>query len=216
MGEKRYLLKMALTAATFSILMQGCHTPYTQSPVAVNFKKTEQHKLQAAAHWQVIAKDLARSIRCDSPVYIELPQGASAFDRSFHAMLTTELVKRGIEVVKNRQNAVNVIRYDTQLIYFTRPKRWERAGVLAALGAGVYLLRNANPGQIAGATVAAFEAANIYNSKFTSTPHGEFIINLRVDEGDKIRDSHTKIYYIVDTDGELYVPQTANIIELES
>jgi hypothetical protein len=52
-----------VAALLFLPLFAGCATPYSEAPLATNFPTSKQQKLQAAAHWNVIAGDVASRFR---------------------------------------------------------------------------------------------------------------------------------------------------------
>lgn len=49
-----------ISAIVGSLVLTGCAAPYTETPLATNFPTSKQPKLQAAAHWNVIANDVAK------------------------------------------------------------------------------------------------------------------------------------------------------------
>ena len=61
---KSALLRPALPglALCASLFLTACTTPYSEAPVATNFPSSKQHKLQAGAHWNVIANDAASTL----------------------------------------------------------------------------------------------------------------------------------------------------------
>ncbi|GEM_PF-6197790 len=214
------MIKLLLFTAL--IFFTGCLTPYSQSPIAVNFKTTEQPKLQAAAHWNIIAKDISKELTTyrKTPIYIESSNQKTTFDNLFVKMLKSSMVQRGATIVTDKKYAKAVMRVDTKKVYFTRKLTHpRRVGVLAGLGAGVFLLRNANAGQIAAASVLALEGVNYYESRFDSIPHSELVIHIDIFDDKKVLDSLTKVYYVVDKDSRLYTVKKPKklppVIEIE-
>ena len=49
-------------ALALAAILAGCATPYGEAPLAANFPTGKQPKLQAAAHWNVIAYDVAQQL----------------------------------------------------------------------------------------------------------------------------------------------------------
>ena len=112
---KPALLRPALPglALCASRLLSACTTPYSEAPVATNFPTSKQHKLQAGAHWDAIAKDaattLVTSLRlgkgciaaypdCNQLV-LRPPREVTPFSRAFHTLLTTSLVNQGVQMI---------------------------------------------------------------------------------------------------------------------
>lgn len=111
---KPALLRPALPglALCASLFLTACTTPYSEAPVATNFPSSKQHKLQAGAHWNVIANDaastLVSSIRlgkgciaaypdCNRLV-LRPPKEPTAFAQGFHTLLATALVNQGVQL----------------------------------------------------------------------------------------------------------------------
>jgi hypothetical protein len=191
--------------------LSGCFTPYSQSPVATNFKTTYQKKLQAAAHWNVIADDIANNISKHVSKYTSLyikKENNTTFNDTFYEMLTSKLVQRGYKIKRNENSADAVLDINSKSIYFTRKlSKYNRVGTLVAIGSGVYLASVATGPQIAVAGVFGAEAYNIYNSKFDSIPHRELVLNINVYNKNDYLYSLTRTYYIVDKDNKLYKPK---------
>lgn len=111
---KPALLRPALPgfALCASLLLSACTTPYSEAPVATNFPTSKQHKLQAGAHWDAIARDaaatLVTSLRLGkgciaaypdcSQLTLRPPKEPTEFARGFHTLLTTALVNQGVQV----------------------------------------------------------------------------------------------------------------------
>lgn len=91
-------------AMVIAAMLAGCATPYSEAPLATNFPTTKQEKMQAAAHWNVIAKDVAAQISLklaeQRPLHVAQPTGKSAFERAFANQLISSLVADGQTVMK--------------------------------------------------------------------------------------------------------------------
>lgn len=111
---KSALLRPALPglALCASLFLTACTTPYSEAPVATNFPSSKQHKLQAGAHWNVIANDaastLVSSIRLGKGciaaypdchrLVLRPPKEPTAFAQGFHTLLATALVNQGVQL----------------------------------------------------------------------------------------------------------------------
>ena len=119
---KSALLRPALPglALCASLFLTACTTPYSEAPVATNFPSSKQHKLQAGAHWNVIANDaastLVSSIRlgkgciaaypdCNRLV-LRPPKEPTAFAQGFHTLLATALVNQGVQLAPDAASAM--------------------------------------------------------------------------------------------------------------
>lgn len=95
------------TGATIAgaLMMAGCAAPYSEAPLATNFPTTSQEKLQAAAHWDAVATDLAKEILTALPtpltgnLYVSARQ-ESPFTQAMKEQLTTAMVRSGYPVAK--------------------------------------------------------------------------------------------------------------------
>ncbi|BDT60425.1 hypothetical protein MasN3_39190 [Massilia varians] len=139
----RFRAGLALCGA---LLMAGCAIPYSPAPVATNFPSTQQAKLQAAAHWGVIARhmagQLAPSLKVNAkrPLYVSAQQ-SSAFAQGVSSHLVTALVNEGYIVVKVPDANTLRIEPDTQVVAFSAKRpQYEFAGERSLLVAGAWVL----------------------------------------------------------------------------
>lgn len=216
-------LAMSLAVATL-ILGGGCTTPYSEAPVAVNFKTTEQDKLQAAQHWNVVATDIAAAVAKNTGKYRAVslaPAPNSSFGRAFHELLLTRLVAAGVPLVKTGAAADAVLAIDTQLLEFRadRPVRTD-VGLLTALTAGVWAVQAWGPegawatSQVLGgatALAATADALSWWRSKYPhgGTPQSELIVNASLTEGERYVARASSVYYLADVDAALYATAPA-------
>ena len=67
-----------LSALVITAMIAGCATPYSEAPLATNFPSSKQPKLQAAAHWNAIAGDVAKQLadhlKDRQPLYVNRAQ----------------------------------------------------------------------------------------------------------------------------------------------
>ncbi len=205
-----------------TLAVTGCATPYSEAPVAINFPTSNQKKLQAASHWNVIAVDvsghltetMAAKLQSGQPLYVESAQ-ATPFNRAVVNQLISSLVSAGYVVAKTSTGAVRVD-VDTQVVEFSPGRSQSQyAGLPTALTAGVWALAATHPTG-AGAATALIVGADAY-SWFKSenasgeTPKTEIIINVSVSNADRYLARSTNVYYVTDTDKQLYeAVQTKN------
>jgi len=199
-------------AMVFAAMLAGCATPYSEAPLATNFPTTKQEKVQAAAHWNAIAKDVANQVSSKladkRPLHVIQPAGKSAFERAFSNQLISSLVASGHAVMKQPAGALNV-EVDTQVVGFSpnRPQ-YHHAGTATALMTGVWALHvgEATAGAALYATVAAADAYTWFRSEFATgeTPKTEIIVTTSVSDGNQYLSRSTSIYYVADSDKALY------------
>lgn len=207
-------MKVQTTGAAMFIaaMLAGCATPYSEAPLATNFPTTKQEKVQAAAHWNVIAKDVANQISSKlvekHPLHVIQSVGKSAFERAFSNQLVSSLVANGNIVVKQPAGALSV-EVDTQVVGFSsnRPQ-YRHSGTATALMTGVWALHvgEATAGAVLASAVVAADAYSWFRAEFATgdTPQTEIIVTTSVSDGNQYLSRNTSVYYVADSDKALY------------
>lgn len=212
-------MKNTLAAAAAAILLTGaCATPYSPAPLATNFETSKQHKLQAASHWNTIARDVADKLSARLPagskLFINQQTDASPFERAFSAQLATSLVDSGHLVMRSPEGAMRV-GVDTQAVPFSADRpQYRHAGSATVLGAGIWALYDIveyasnGPAKAALATVAVADAYHWFQSEFASgaTPSMEIIVNTSITDATRYIARTTSAYYVANADQRLYLP----------
>lgn len=199
-------------ALAASALVAACATPYSETPVATNFPTSNQPKLQAAAHWNVIAGDVAKQISTSlkerRPLFVNQTTVKTEFDRAFSNQLISALVADGFTVQKMPAGALSVD-VDTQPVHFTanRPQ-YHHTGTATTLTAGIWALHQAEAtaGAVLVASVASADAYSWFRSEFATgaTPQTEIIVTTSVTDASQYLARNTSVYYVADTDRRLY------------
>ncbi|NCC25672.1 MAG: hypothetical protein EOM25_10840 [Deltaproteobacteria bacterium] len=158
-----------VAAASFTI---GCAN---QVPHPVTYEYSEQQKMQAAYHWDLLAKDVAEDIhqafmtKIGSVHSIYLAQNTSTqFNKAFYELLSEALIDRGM-TIKLRQDGSMHIEYNVQMLY--HPERNNQMS---------------------------------HGWRQTSMPHREVIVTASVIDGNICLAKVNSIYYINDLDQEMY------------
>ncbi|MCK5720332.1 MAG: membrane lipoprotein lipid attachment site-containing protein [Thiomargarita sp.] len=124
-------MKKILVTIISILLLAGC-SGYKSLPTAVSYPDTSQRKMQAAHHWDVLAKDLAQRIK--KTLYISFPdmtvkpplflkrvyvKNPSPFDQTFFNLLNSRLIQNGLVVINNNLGYDNylLIEYNMQVIH---------------------------------------------------------------------------------------------------
>jgi hypothetical protein len=193
--------------------LAACATPYTEAPLATNFPTSKQPKLQAAAHWNVIAGDIAKQISAGlkdkRPLFVNQSAVKTGFDRAFTNDLISALVANGYTVLKSPAGALSVD-VDTQVVRFSpnRPQ-YNHTGLATALTTGVWALHQAHAttGAVLVAGVASADAYSWFRSEFATgeTPQTEIIVTASVSDANQFLARSTSIYYVADADSRMYV-----------
>ncbi|MFC0252999.1 hypothetical protein [Massilia consociata] len=204
----------AALALAGALLMAGCAVPHTPAPVATNFPSTQQARLQAAAHWGVIARhmagQLAPSLKVNArrPLYVTSQQ-SSPFAQGVSSHLVTALVNEGYIVVKVPDANTLRIELDTQVVAFSpdRPQ-YRFAGERTALVASAWVLTGIEQTAewLLSAAIAGRDAYAWFHSQFATgaTPKTEIVVNLSLADDQRYYARSTSVYYTTDSDRALY------------
>ncbi|XLZ71241.1 hypothetical protein ABT364_04555 [Massilia sp. SR12] len=213
--------KTAILALSVAVL-SGCATPYSPVPLATNFPTTKQEKLQAAAHWGVIATHIEKQVMTElrktsaRPVYVASPNNPTPFQQALTNQLISSLVKDGHVVSRSPAGALQ-LGLDVQAVTFT-PTRAQAlpVGAATALATGVWVLSEHNPisssvskiGRFARTVGigAAIDAYKWYDSENASgsTPRTELIITASISDQYRYYARASNTYYVADGDRALY------------
>ncbi len=199
-------------------------------PESVGYPYTQQRKMQASQHWDVLAQDLANRINneliitdnIDKAVFVEETCGSeaspcnynetSSFNEAFRDLLITDLVGFGIPTKNSKTEDSIEIQYKVQVVRHNADRvRTLQPGLLTTLSAAIVVLRNAPSELILLATGVALDVAN---SNFTSSNHYEVIITTSMITDGQYLFRASDIYYINDKDFWHYqesMPQTKTI-----
>ncbi len=210
------LLSLILIAGV--VVLAGCASGTSQAPVPITYPRTEQHKMQAAHHWDVLAEYEASQIYAAlkdkaKPVHVVPPEHhASSFEKAYHNMLVEHLVKQGgVVVAKPIFGGVQVKYYAQVLVHRDRGYVAPAPGTYTALGAGAVVV-GAAAAEWTPAAVAALPvlvAADVVSGGYAKIGPTEVIITTRVLEGNLVLMSDTDVYYYNAGDTDHYLDQIA-------
>ena len=189
-------------------------------PEPVGYSYSEQKKMQAGHHWNVLAADIANQINnelilndyLDIPVFVRetcgnenqpcKPSETTVFEESFRDLLITNLVTLGVPTSPDGSSDSIVINYKAQTVYHQR-NRWRtvKPGLLTALTAGIVVLRNA-PSELIALVIAG--TIDFANASLVTASNFEVIITTSVIADDHYLFRNSNIYYINDQDSWHY------------
>jgi hypothetical protein len=196
----------------FILCSHGC----TRIPQPATYASTEQQKMQAAHHWDVLANDVANQINkallshdyVSAPVFVRAtcstenkpcqPGETSQFNEGFRDLLITQLVHFGVPTSAEKEPDAIVVNYKVQVVYHSDNRYAARPpGILTALTAAVSVLRYA-PGEVQAIAAAGF--LDMANSATDDAGQYEIIITTSMITGNKYLFRTSDIYYINDLD----------------
>ena len=207
------VLKTA-TAIVAGLMLAGCVAPFSPVPQAANFPATRQLKLQAAYHWNVIAGHIEKNLLLElkknpaRPLYINLPQQTTPFQRALATELTTALVSDGYMVSIAPAGSLK-IDLDVQALTFAADRpQYRYFGEPAAIGGGVWGASEMNPPALLAVAgiAAAYDGHRWLNSQFApgDTPKTEIIVTVSVSDPYRYFARTSSAYYVSDSDRALY------------
>jgi hypothetical protein len=186
--------------------------------------------MQAAAHWEVLAADLANRINnqlittdnLDKAVFVKEtcgdetiscgPNETSGFNEAFRDLLITNLFGYGVPTKSRADEKAIEVRYKVQIVrHNTDRVRSLQPGLLTGLSTAVAVLRNAPLELI---ILASGVAADVANTSLVSSGHYEVIITTSMITRDRYLFRASDIYYINEKDFYHYqenMPQTKTI-----
>lgn len=211
------LLRSAAFAAimTTGLAIAGCfYTNAAQVPMAKTYPYSEQQRMQAAHHWQVLAEYEAQGILQQSalrktPLYLPRhgSQANSKFARGYRALLTSALVSGGA-IVQNTPEGAAELDVQVETIHhsdrgFIRP--YPGTLTLAGFAAGVSVLV-APSSNAALALIPPIVGADVTSGSWTSVSDEEIIVTTAIRDHQRILYSSSNIYYINRGDRQHYTP----------
>lgn len=215
--------------ASSLLLLAGCTAPYTEAPIATNFKASEQRKLQSAHHWQVIADDAAQQLlkqlestlcKPNQPVcsrglhegkklYIRPLAKDNQFHRAFKTSMMNSLINANVfRITKNPYDKdVLIIDVTTEYVRWAdRARRDPVMGEMTTLTSGLWVLRNAYRNASPGtAMVGAAVSADVYfaaNAKYAKGPRPkhELMVSVTASDPQYYYANITNVYYTTERD----------------
>lgn len=193
------------------IFLNSC----SRIPQPASYAYSEQQKMQAAHHWDVLASDVANQINnqlvmsdyVDRAVYVKTTCGSDAipcergettqFNEGFRDLLITRLVNFGVPTSFEKKVADIEVNYKVQVVYHASKRYTIAPGTLTALTAVVSVFRHA-PTSLQALAVAA--GLDIANSASPVNGHYEVIITTSMVTDEKYLFRTSDIYYINDPD----------------
>lgn len=199
-------------------------------PEPISYPYSQQNKMQASHHWEVLAADLANRINnqliitdnIDRAVFVKETCGNEAepcgegetgsFNEAFRDLLITYLVDFGIPTRNERTADALDINYKVQVVRHNADRRRSlQPGLLSTLSAAIVVLRDAPTNLV---IMAAGAGADIANTSLVDNGHYEVIITTSIVKRQRYLFRSSDIYYINDKDFAHYLnrqPQTTTI-----
>lgn len=203
-------------AAGGMFALAGCSS--APIPLSRNFESTTQHKVRAAGHWELLARDVAARTRATlekagydarTPMHVAPPASATAFDFAFREFLITEMVQSGA-AVHQQPGAELSVTYQSQVVRHNSDRPYFIPGQFTMLAAGLiaaYGLRHEHLDAKLLAGVGLTAAADYANSVASGGPtNTELILTTTVAREGRYLSRTTDVYYLENADAPLFLP----------
>lgn len=188
----------------------------TDIPLPRGNALSEQTKLRAAHHWDLVARDIAaqlnKSLSGAAPgraVYIVPPNNPSPFQAALHDFVTTRMVDSQTRVVLNPQGALSV-RLSTRLVNNVSERQTSTvplvaiaAGIMVAYNVALHANRDLGTIAVLG-SAAGYDVATGRLDRPGSPSKAELIVTASVEDGSQYLVRKTDVYYIDDADRSLF------------
>jgi hypothetical protein len=180
--------------------------------VPVSFPAAAQYKLKSAAHWKLIAEDVAGQIKqtlaaqsqTAIPIFLEEPSKPTPFEKSFFPMLRDALLTQGLKVSVQSKDSGTL---KVQLNKVSHVATY-RTGTLTFLGGGLLVLRDIITHDstiltnLGGALAAV--SADMAMTHLRPPPDLEMVLAVSVEKNGQFLASNTQIYYLLSEDQYMY------------
>ena len=205
-----------IICTTLICLFTLCGSGCSRIPQPATYGYSEQQKMQAAHHWDVLANDVAHQINktllekdyVSEPVFVRAtcgtentpcePGETTQFNEGFRDLLITQLFRFGVPTSAEESQKAIVVNYKVQVVHHRDNRHAARPpGILTALTAAVSVLRYA-PGEVQA--IAAAGILDLASSASPNAGHYEVIITTSMITGNKYLFRTSDIYYINDLD----------------
>ncbi len=205
--------KIIMLTATAGMLT-GCFQVNTsQAPLPATYPVTQQQKMQAAHHWDVLAEHEARLIsasfsQINKPLYVSGGDASQGFYKGYTNLLTSQLVQNGATVLTTAQGAATVSFDVTVIKHEDKDNVRAPAGSWTLLAAGVAVAAHAVDkwSEPAKLLIPAAVGADFYSGNWVKDSNVEVIITTKVTDQNQIIHSSSNIYYINGGDASHYSP----------
>ncbi|MBE9399378.1 hypothetical protein IOQ59_19115 [Pontibacterium sp. N1Y112] len=209
------MVKNLLMLGTCAGLLSGCYQANTsQTPTPTAYSTSEQQKMQAAHHWDVLAAHEARLItttlqKHNVPLHVSGGDADTPFYNGYKNLLTSQLVTNGA-IVRSTGSGSAQVSFDVNVIeHKDRDSRRKPAGSWTLLATGVVVAAHAvehwsTPAKL---LFPAAIGADIYSGNWIKDTDFEVIITTTVIDKNQIIHSSSNIYYINGGDAQHYAPQ---------
>jgi hypothetical protein len=218
-----YCIPMLAGCRTLAAWDQSPEPLFSEAPLPRLFPMTQQEKIQAVHHWELIAKHTASLIketlqngypRRVKAIYVA-PSGITPFEKVFHALLITQLFEEGLSVV-NAPGDNLILSFDIELVKHPARVISIDSAFYASLGPGLVVKAGPSASQARKAadrdylvSKTTHMSSDTENHVFT-LPENEIVLTTSLTQNGSYIVRNSSVYYIDDPEWWQYV-QKADI-----
>ena len=184
----------------------------SQVPYPVTYQFMQQEKMQAARHWDLLAKDVANQVNnvmrskkslLKKSIFIKVTD-STPFGVFFQTLLTTHLYNYDLNISSTEKDSI-ILEYNAKVLLHG-PRKIQHPPILySILGLGVSVARNIDSDDTwALALPVGLVADGIRGATAGKAPNKEVLISSSLSLDDKLLMHRSNIYYINQPDGWHY------------
>ena len=205
-------MKITLPIVLAAGMLVGCSFDHTWNtnlpyPLAENPPREYQDKLQAVAHWNVLAGNEAEEIStflgANKSISFEERLAETDFNLAYKKLLTSHLIDQGVRILGDSGDYL--LKFETQIVDHSNRDELPRPAGLLTAGTGATLLAVAlSKPAVVAVPLAYVQDWFLHNSKEGKAPDTEVLITTELYRSNEVVDSSTRIYYFNQGNEALY------------
>lgn len=200
-------MRSFIVAVPVGLFLVGC----AQVPKPASYKLTYQQKMQAAQHWDLLAKDVAEKVataqdgQSAGAVYVKPVSGV--FGTTLTSLVKTELVGRGVALASAPDSAAT-LDIEVQLVEHRAkwPHRYNRTqpGFWTAIATGARYAKD----MTLNVLIPAGVGLDALSGSATTLTHHEVVVTSSLQKDGHYLMRQANMYYINDADRGQYAQVT--------
>jgi len=183
----------------------GC----SQVPYPISYPFDHQEKMQAAKHWDILAKEISKQVKIackkipqlkNKPIYIKPLDNKTPFGSTFHKLLLSNLIKKNLKVSNKTDDSI-ILEYQTNVIKHGLRHVSDPPVLLSALGLGIIVADGVKTDDLWPlALPAGIIGDGVRGASTGGIPNKEVVITNTLIYNDQIYESWSDLFYINSSD----------------
>jgi len=210
-------MRVLLVAVPFGLLLLGC----AQVPKPSTYSLTYQRKMQAAHHWDLLAKDVAQRVVAEQGTLgkggVYVTPGKGVFGSAYSSLVMTELANSGVELAAKPDGAA-VLGVEVQLVQY-RAKWPDRANRMhPGFWTGVSMIVRFADNMTWNMLIPGGVVLDLVDGSKTTLTKNEIVVTTSLEKDGRYLMRQANIYYVNDADRGQYaecmpgMPKTLEVV----